>query len=141
MPELPEIEILKESLNKNIKLAKIRKIKINNINLRFKVPKSLNKIFKGQIIQNISRISKYLIFHFKFNKKFLIHLGMSGTIHLIRNKNNISTNASFYHSFNLPKKHNHIEITLSNGLNQKIEELTWWLLLLVGAKLILPLKL
>ena len=68
MPELPEIEILKESLNENIKLAKIKKIKINNINLRYKIPKSLNKILKGQIIKNISRISKYLILHFKFKE-------------------------------------------------------------------------
>ena len=116
MPELPEVEILKESLSKNIKLAKIRNIKINNINLRYKIPKSLNKILKGQVIKNISRISKYLILHFKFNKKLLIHLGMSGTIHLIRNKNDLNTNASFCHSLNLPKKHNHIEISLNNGL-------------------------
>jgi formamidopyrimidine-DNA glycosylase len=36
---------------------------------------------------------------------------MSGTIHLIK-KNNLNkfTNASFYNSPNLPKKHNHVEI-------------------------------
>ena len=90
MPELPEVEVLKQSLNKNIKLKKIKKIKINNVNLRFKVPKSLNKIFKGQVIKNISRISKYLILHFKIDKKILIHLGMSGTIHLVRKKNHIN---------------------------------------------------
>ena len=116
MPELPEVEVLKKSLNRNIKLVKIKKIKINNINLRFKVPKCLNKTFKGQIIENVSRISKYLILHFKINKKILIHLGMSGTIHLVKKKNHMKTNISFYNSFNLPKKHNHIEITLNNNL-------------------------
>jgi len=116
MPELPEVEILKKSLNKNIKLAKITKIKINNRNLRYKVPANLNKILTGQIIKNISRVAKYLIFHFTFEKKLLIHLGMSGTIHLIRKKNKKSTNASFYHSSNLPKKHNHIEIKFNNKL-------------------------
>ena len=40
----------------------------------------------------------------------LIHLGMSGTIHLIKNKLNKFTNLSFYNSPILPKKHNHIEI-------------------------------
>ena len=36
---------------------------------------------------------------------------MSGTIHLVGKKNkNLNTNASFYHSPILPKKHNHIEI-------------------------------
>ena len=33
---------------------------------------------------------------------------MSGTIHLNNNKNSNSTNTSFYGSFSLPKKHNHI---------------------------------
>ena len=44
----------------------------------------------------------------------MIHLGMSGTIHLInksRKKNSI-TNTSFYHSPLLPKKHNHVEMKI-----------------------------
>ena len=41
----------------------------------------------------------------------LIHLGMSGTIHLLKqNKKNFLTNTSFYNSPKLPDKHNHIEI-------------------------------
>jgi len=41
----------------------------------------------------------------------LIHLGMSGTIHLIKkNTLNRFTNTSFYKSPELPKKHNHVEI-------------------------------
>ena len=69
MPELPEVEILKKSLNKNIRSAKITKVKINNRNLRYKVPANLNKILTGQIIKNISRVAKYLIFHFGFEEK------------------------------------------------------------------------
>ena len=68
MPELPEIEILKKSLNQNIKSAKITKIKINNRNLRYKVPININKILTGLIIKNISRVAKYLIFHFNSEK-------------------------------------------------------------------------
>jgi len=40
-----------------------------------------------------------------------MHLGMSGTIHLTKKENHYkNTNASFYGSSNLPKKHNHILI-------------------------------
>ena len=36
---------------------------------------------------------------------------MSGTIHILKkNKKNVYTNTSFYHSPGLPKKHNHVEI-------------------------------
>ena len=50
------------------------------------------------------------------NQSFcLIHLGMSGTIHLIyNNKKNHITNTSFYNSPTVPKKHNHIEILFKN---------------------------
>ena len=50
------------------------------------------------------------------NKNFcLIHLGMSGTIHLVNDKEkNSITNTSFYNSPVLPKKHNHVEIVFEN---------------------------
>ena len=115
MPELPEVEVLKRSLQKKIRFRKIIRIRIYNRNLRYKVPYSINKNLKNNIVNNVSRISKYLIFHINFSKKLLIHLGMSGTIHLIE-KNNKNTNASFYHSSYLPQKHNHIEISFNNNI-------------------------
>ena len=40
---------------------------------------------------------------------------MSGTIHLVNDESkNLITNASFYSSLSLPKKHNHIEL-IFNG--------------------------
>ena len=50
MPELPEIEIVKRSLFKMINKAKITKIKINNQNLRYKIPKMFSKSLIGQKI-------------------------------------------------------------------------------------------
>ena len=37
MPELPEVEIVKQSLKKSIKYKKIKKVIVYNRNLRFKV--------------------------------------------------------------------------------------------------------
>ena len=117
MPELPEVEILKRSLNKSIKSKKIIKININNPNLRYKVQKNFKKILKKKVISKVSRVSKYLILHFSSNKKkLLIHLGMSGTIHLVIEKSKINTNASFYKLSNLPLKHNHIIFFLNNKI-------------------------
>ena len=114
MPELPEVEILKRSLQKKIRFSKIKKINIFNRNLRYRVPHLINKNLKNRVVTNISRISKYLIFHFNFSEKLLVHLGMSGTIHLIEQHNKKNTNASFYHSSYLIKKHNHIEVIFYN---------------------------
>ena len=111
MPELPEVEVVKQSLNKKIKEKKVKKVLVKNRNLRKKVPLNFEKFFLNQKILKVGRFSKYLILHFYNRKKCLIHLGMSGTIHFVKkNKKNIITNTSFYNSPKLPSKHNHIEI-------------------------------
>jgi len=115
MPELPEIEIVKRSLFKMINKAKIIDVKINNKNLRYKIPDTFSKNLIGARILRISRISKYLIFHFK-KKLLLAHLGMSGKLLLIKNCDNIIFKTSFYYDVNVQTKHNHIYFKLNNGL-------------------------
>tara|TARA_B110000114_G_scaffold37111_1_gene38748 strand:- start:15 stop:878 length:864 start_codon:yes stop_codon:yes gene_type:complete len=111
MPELPEVEIVKQSLAKKIYKKKIKKVIVTNRNLRFKIPLKFEKILQNKIIKKVTRFSKYLILNFSDISYCLIHLGMSGTIHLIeKNKTDKFTNTSFYNSPSLPKKHNHVEI-------------------------------
>ena len=108
MPELPEVEIVKKSLKKNIKDKKILDVIITNRNLRFKVEKDFEKILKNRKIQNVNRYAKNIILKLNGNIYVIIHLGMTGTFHLIRNNILKNTNLSFYQSKDLPIKHNHI---------------------------------
>jgi len=115
MPELPEVEIVKQSLDKKIKLKKIKKVIVRNRNLRSKIPKNFKIFLEHKNIKKISRFSKYIIIHLSKGSFCIIHLGMSGTIHFLKkNKKNKFTNLSFYQSPILPKKHNHIEIQFQN---------------------------
>jgi len=115
MPELPEVEIVRQSLDKKIKQKKVKKVIIRNRNLRIKIPFNFNSYFLNKKIIKVGRFSKYLIIYLPQNTYCLIHLGMSGTIHIIENKIiNKFTNTSFYNSPFLPKKHNHIEIIFDN---------------------------
>ena len=115
MPELPEVEIVRQSLNKNIKEKKVKKVLIRNRNLRFKIPSNFSKFLKNKKITKVDRFSKYLILHLSNQSYCLIHLGMSGTIHIIFNKKkNIMTNTSFYSYPILPIKHNHVEIIFND---------------------------
>ncbi len=111
MPELPEVEIVRQSLNKKIRQKKVKKVIVRNRNLRIPIPNDFKKVIENKIIYKVARFAKYLIIFLSNNKFCLIHLGMSGTIHLLdfKSKKN-STNLSFYHSPFLPKKHNHVEI-------------------------------
>ena len=111
MPELPEVEIVRQSLSKNIIGKKINKVLVRNRNLRIKLNSSFENKLKRRFILKIGRFSKYLIMELENKSYCIIHLGMSGTIHIISNKKkNSFTNTSFYHSPDLPKKHNHIEL-------------------------------
>ena len=111
MPELPEVEIVRKSLTKKIRYKRVKKVIVRNKNLRIKLPNNFKEFLENKIIDKVSRFSKYLIINLPKDEFCLIHLGMSGTIHLINNrKKNDLTNLSFYNSPFLPKKHNHIEI-------------------------------
>ena len=115
MPELPEVEIVRQSLNKKIKRKRVKKVIIRNRNLRFLIPNNFRSNIKNKKIIKVDRFSKYLVIHFLEGDYCLVHLGMSGTIHIV-DKFNLSkfTNSSFYHSPILPKKHNHVEFEFDN---------------------------
>ncbi len=111
MPELPEVEIVRQSLDKKIRKKSVKKIIIRNRNLRFKLPRNFKNFIKNKKIIKVNRFSKYLILSFQNEDYCLIHLGMSGTIHILDKKNSSKfTNTSFYHSPFLPKKHNHVDL-------------------------------
>ena len=115
MPELPEVEIVKRSLKNTVKYKKIKKIIVKNRNLRFKIQRHFEKILEGRSISNVSRFSKYVVIVLDNHKYCLIHLGMTGTLHIVNfKKKKKVTNLSFYQSKTLPEKHNHIKIKFSN---------------------------
>ena len=95
MPELPEVEIVRESLDKTIKQKKVKKVIIRNRNLRFKIPTNFANFLKNKRIIQVKRFSKYLILSLSNNSYCLLHLGMSGTVHII-----FSKKQNFINNFN-----------------------------------------
>ena len=79
MPELPEVEVVRQSLHKKIKQKKVKKVIIRNRNLRFKIPLNFTNFLKNQKIIKVGRFSKYLILYLSNKSYCLLHLGMSGT--------------------------------------------------------------
>ena len=60
MPELPEVEVVKKSLEKKIQNLVIKKVKIKDEKLRYKLDKCEFSKLIGQKIKRIERRSKYL---------------------------------------------------------------------------------
>jgi len=114
MPELPEVEVTRRTLLKFIKNKVINNIKINNPNLRFKVPADFKKIIIGQKIVNVLRRSKYILIYLENNYVIISHLGMSGKF-LIKNNYNKDFLKTSYYSNEFSSKHNHLEFIFSNN--------------------------
>ena len=107
MPELPEVEVVKKSLENKLKNLRIKSVIISNNKLRYKVDsKKFNKIKNRKII-SIQRRSKYLLLNLDRGMTILAHLGMTGKFFIIDNDKKHKT--SFYYSFkNNNTKHDHI---------------------------------
>ena len=86
MPELPEVEVVKRSLEKKILNLIIKKIKINDGNLRYKVDRLEISRLIGKKIKRIERRSKFLIFKIGDDVSMLTHLGMTGKFFFIDKK-------------------------------------------------------
>ena len=115
MPELPEVEVTRRTLLKFIENKVIKNIKINNPNLRFKIPTNFKKNVIGQKIIKVLRRSKYILIYLKNDYVMIAHLGMSGKFLIKNNYSKDFLKTSYY--FNESSlKHNHIEFFFSNNL-------------------------
>ena len=100
MPELPEVETTLRAIEK-FKNQRLSHIKVHNRNLRWEVDKNLEEKSKNQIIKNLRRRAKYLIFDLD-NHSIILHLGMSGSLRIANNDDNYFL------------KHDHVEFLFEN---------------------------
>ena len=115
MPELPEVEVVKKSLEKKLKNLTIKRVDINNNKLRYKIDNIQFKKIKNQKITSIQRRSKYLLINLNKGLTILSHLGMTGKFFIINNNKKHKT--SFYYSFKKNNtKHDHIIFFFHNKI-------------------------
>ncbi|QJC38325.1 bifunctional DNA-formamidopyrimidine glycosylase/DNA-(apurinic or apyrimidinic site) lyase [Enterobacteriaceae endosymbiont of Donacia marginata] len=117
MPELPEVEVIKNVIKPFLKGKIINYSIIRTKKLRYMIPINIFKI-KNQKILDVKRRGRYIII-ILFKNTIIIHLGMTGILSIINNKNNI-----FYH------KHDHIDLIINNNFTLRytdIRKFGFWL--------------
>jgi formamidopyrimidine-DNA glycosylase len=119
MPELPEVEVVKRSLNNKVQNLIIKKVKICDYRLRYTVDKIRIKKIVGLKLKNIERRSKFLLFFFNKDIIMLVHLGMTGKFFFI-NKKKIKFKTSFYYNIDETKDQKHDRIIFFFNNNQKL---------------------
>jgi|TARA_B110000444_G_scaffold177855_1_gene166499 formamidopyrimidine-DNA glycosylase len=99
MPELPEVEVVKRSLTRKVQNLIIKKVKINDERLRYRIDKNKIRKIIGLKLKKIERRSKFLLFIFNKDITMLVHLGMTGKFFFI-NQKNTKFKTSFYYNLN-----------------------------------------
>ena len=86
MPELPEVETIKNVLNKILTNRTITKIDVLRPTLIKGSPDLFVSTLEGKTYKNISRIGKYLVFHMSDDVVMLSHLAMEGKYYEVNEK-------------------------------------------------------
>ncbi|MDQ7011225.1 MAG: bifunctional DNA-formamidopyrimidine glycosylase/DNA-(apurinic or apyrimidinic site) lyase [Mariprofundaceae bacterium] len=103
MPELPEVEVVRRSLESLLLGRKVTSVSVGCASLRYPVPANLRASLVGQTFRKIGRRAKYLLFG--FNDVLLSwHLGMTGRFHVLSVRNPVM-------------RHEHVRFDLENGLS------------------------
>ncbi|MCP4201971.1 MAG: bifunctional DNA-formamidopyrimidine glycosylase/DNA-(apurinic or apyrimidinic site) lyase [bacterium] len=83
MPELPEVEVLKRSLEPRLTGGRIRSVKVHEARLRERVRAGLlDRHCAERRVLGLRRRSKYLLVDLEGGHTLVIHLGMSGRLTL-----------------------------------------------------------
>ena len=103
MPELPEVETIKNAICKAIGYANIITVNVNDNRFRQIIPDDFAKKISGTKIVDYKRIAKYIIISLDNGYCIIWHLGMSGKIKICETRPEN------------PDKHDHIILTTSRG--------------------------
>ncbi|MDE0742470.1 MAG: bifunctional DNA-formamidopyrimidine glycosylase/DNA-(apurinic or apyrimidinic site) lyase [Woeseiaceae bacterium] len=102
MPELPEVETTRLGITPWVLQKKIIDVKIRESRLRWPIPQNIKDKLLNREIFSVKRRAKYLLLETN-NGSAIIHLGMSGSLRIIKNSEPAG-------------KHDHFDIVFSDGL-------------------------
>lgn len=81
MPELPEVEVIRQGLQRHLPGRRIHGIKTGNKKLRLPIPrKNLKQHILSQRITAVARCAKFLLIEMNNGAQLIIHLGMTGRL-------------------------------------------------------------
>jgi formamidopyrimidine-DNA glycosylase len=105
MPELPEVEVVRRDLEREVVGKKIKGVDVDGMRSirRYRQRKQFTSELDGRKITAVSRRGKYIVMKLDDGNALIVHLGMSGQ--LLRAKSSRET----------APKHTHVTITFTQG--------------------------
>ena len=119
MPELPEVETVRRSLEPFLVGQTVIQVEVREPRLRRPLPVEFARTLTGRTIRAINRRGKYLHFQLDDQKIWLVHLGMTGQLVVeIREA--------------APLPHDHVRVMLSSGHQVRYNDPRRFGLMVVG---------
>lgn len=108
MPELPEVETTRRGIEPYLLNQSVSKLTIHQWQLRWAIPKTITQI-KDQRITAVDRRGKYILIKTDVGQA-IVHLGMSGSLRICTDNEEPC------------RKHDHVEMQLSNGALMRLHD-------------------
>jgi formamidopyrimidine-DNA glycosylase len=113
MPELPEVETVRRGLAPVMEGARFKAVEARRPDLRFPLPKDFIKRLEGERVEGLGRRGKYLLADLSSGEVLIMHLGMSGSFHVLHEAD--TTPGQFHIPRSKLTAHDHVVFTMSNG--------------------------
>ena len=114
MPELPEVETVRRGLAPVMEGARFDKVQANRGDLRWPLPKDFARRVEGTIVTGMGRRAKYLLADLSSGDVLVMHLGMSGSFHIVLDDAK-DTPGKFHHDRGKLAAHDHVVFHMSSG--------------------------
>lgn len=111
MPELPEVETVRQGLVPVLEGRRLKRVIARRGDLRFPLPKDFAERLTGRRVEKLTRRAKYILAHLDRGEILIIHLGMSGRFQIEGGEL-----GRFLHNAGSPGKHDHIEFETDRGV-------------------------
>ncbi len=113
MPELPEVETVRRGLAPVMEGVRFARVEARRGDLRWPLPKDFVKRIEGHTVSGLGRRAKYLLADLSSGEVLLMHLGMSGSFHVLNGGDAMPGN--YYHDRGKLSAHDHIVFHMANG--------------------------
>ncbi|MEO3480677.1 bifunctional DNA-formamidopyrimidine glycosylase/DNA-(apurinic or apyrimidinic site) lyase [Phaeobacter sp. CAU 1743] len=110
MPELPEVETVRQGLAPAMEGAVITRAAVNRPDLRWPFPDRMAERLTGARVNALRRRSKYILADLDTGETLLVHLGMSGRMTVSGDPL-----GRFVHEHPQAQKHDHVVLDMDNG--------------------------
>jgi formamidopyrimidine-DNA glycosylase len=115
VPELPEVEYVRRLLGRSMRGARIEQVILRRTGLRIPFSADFARRLEGQTVHAIDRRAKYLLVTVSSGDVLVIHLGMSGWIHVLGPAGGSPDRGTGPPERGRSGKHDHVVFELSNG--------------------------